>query len=199
MAEEIIDGRGSREGMRVDPNGQAHVFAVTEAEIAQATTVGNGYNINTGNITISGDSALLYLKNDEVDALTIDSIAVGIGTPQGGSLTDLAEVYLVMNPTGGDIVTGAVSADQIVNRNGGSNNTFRESTLIYKGADGDTITGGQDFALFYQGAGRLFASIGGVEIPRGSSLGIRIVLPLSAGSVKVYAAYIAYIKDKNNV
>lgn len=199
MAEEIIDGRGSREGMRVDSNGQAHVFAVTEAEIAQATTVGNGYNINTGNITISGDSALLYLKNDEVDSLTIDSIAVGIGTPQGGSLTDLAEVYLVMNPTGGTIVSGASSADQIVNRNGGSNNTFRQSTLIYKGVDGNTITGGQDFALFYQGTGRLFASIGGVEIPRGSSLGIRIVLPLSAGTVKVYAAYIAYIKDKNNV
>ena len=199
MAEEIIDGRGTRNGMRVDPNGQAHVFAVTEQEIAQATSVGNGYNINTGNITISGDSALLYLKNDEDTAITVDSIAVGIGTPQGGSFTDTPEVYLVMNPTGGTIVSGASDVDMVVNRNGGSSNDLKPTTLVYKGADGDTITGGNDFALFYQGSGRLFANIGGVEIPRGSSLSLRIVLPLSAGTVKVYAAYICYLKDQNNI
>jgi hypothetical protein len=199
MAEEIVDGKGTRNGMRVDPNGQAHVFAVTEKEIAQATTVGNGFNINSGNITISGDSALLYLKNDEDTPITVDSLAVGIGTPQGGSFTDTPEVYLVINPTSGTIVSGAADADMVVNRNGGSNKTFKPSTLVYKGADGNTITNGEDFALFYQGSGRLFADIGGVEIPRGSSLALRIVLPLSAGTVKVYAAYICYLKDQNNI
>jgi hypothetical protein len=105
-------------------------------------------------------------------------------------------VTLKRNPTGGTLISGATNVDMNQNRNFGSNIALTAD--VYKGASGNTVTGGNDIAQFYQtGQGRLFASIG-FDLPKGSSIAIEIDPNLSSGSVNVYAAIIGYVRDAAN-
>ena len=126
MAEEIKDGTGTGYLAQVDQNNQLHTFSVTEDESQQATSDGNAWNLNTGDLTISASSAILYFKNDEDTTFVLDAIAVGISNKNGdGSglpLTDTPTIILNRNPTGGTIVDNAVDVAQKQNRNG---NSFR--------------------------------------------------------------------------
>ena len=87
----------------------------------------------------------------------------------------------------------------IENRLIGSPNTLSTGTLAYKAtASGQTLTGGNDAALFAQtDKGRLFASID-FELQKGKACGIRVETALSSGNFKLYAALVGYIKDDNN-
>jgi hypothetical protein len=197
MAEKIMDGTGSGSKARVDRNRQLHVFAVTEDEQKQSTLKGNEYNINTGKIALTGtgESAVLYFKNDEDQDFVMTALAVGIGT-RSATVTDFAEVVIYKNPSGGDIITDASSVEMNSNSNFGSNKTLKDSTLAYKGKDGGTLTGGDKHALFFQGDGRLYATIN-VELTRGSSMGVTIDLNTSGGA-NIYCALIGYIRDADN-
>lgn len=197
MAEKIMDGTGSGSKARVDRNRQLHVFAVTEDEQKQSTLKGNEYNINTGKIDLTGtgESALLYFKNDEDQDFVMTAIAVGIGT-RSPTITNFAEIAIYKNPTGGDVITDANAVEMKSNSNFGSNKTLKDSTLAYKGKDGGTLTGGDKHAIFFGDEGRLYAPIN-VELTRGSSMGVTIDLNTSGGGV-TYCALIGYIRDKDN-
>lgn len=191
----IKDGVGTSREARVNANNQLHTFAVTETLNEQSTVVGNSYNLNTGWISnVSGSTALLYFKNNEDLPFHIDAIAVGLG--QDSDSTDVQTVRLVRNPTAGDIVTQATNVDMKQNRNFGSSNQLKDTTLAYKTVNVATdFTDGDDIAIFSQGAGgRLFATID-FELSRGSSLGISIDTE-TTGSFKVYAAIIGYVKSE---
>jgi len=197
MAEQIMDGTGSGQKSRVDRNNQLHVFAVTESEQKQASLKGNEYNINTGEIALTGtnESAVAYFKNDEESDYVITGFAVGIGT-RSASITDLAAVRIYKNPTGGDIISDATPVDMKSNTNFGSNKNLKSTTLAYKGKDGGTTTGGDLHAILYSGDGRLSAPLS-IELPRGSSLSVTIDLNTSGGA-NVYCAIIGYVRDQDN-
>lgn len=197
MAEQIIDGTGTGRKTKVDNNNQLHTFAITEDEQRAASQLGNEYNINTGTIayTGTGESSMLYLKNDEDDDYIITAIAIGLGT-RSVTVTDAANITVVKNPTGGDIISDATAVAINSNTNFGSSKTLKTTTLAYKGKDGGTITGGTDHLLFYMTDGRLFANVN-IEMPRGSSLAIKIDLNTSGGA-NAYAAVIGYLKDSKN-
>jgi hypothetical protein len=185
----IDDGKGSGKQAQVDSNNRLRVQSVTLDEQKNATDEGDSYNINTGEISISAESAILYMKNNEDNPFIVDSIALGVGT---GTTSDIGELYLVKNPTGGSIVSNASAVDMNENRNFGSSNVITADT--YKGASGNTFSDGSDMALFYQGSsGRLFANIG-IELTKGDSVGFRYQPNLSAGSTNVYAAIIGHLK-----
>lgn len=199
--EQIQDGTGRGYLGKVDPNNQLHTTSIQRTNTQDATRKGNSYNINTGTIglTSTTESGILYFKNEEAPvngetSFIIDSIAIGIdnlGTQAGACV-----ITIVRNPTGGTLIDNAVAVDMNENRNFGSSNTL--SSLAYKGVEGDTVTGGSDIVQFYQNAGtRGFYTLD-FEIPKGSSLAIKIDTQTTAGTTDVYAAIIGHRVDGNN-
>lgn len=199
MAEEIIDGTGTGFSAKVDGNNQVHTFSVTETEAVQAVDLGNAYNLNTGNVIISGSSAMLYMKSDEDETFVVNAIAIGIGQLTGAAVaSDIAEVTIVRNPSTGTLIDSASALPQNQNRNFGSSKELKTTTLTYKGGSGADLTDGNNIAQFYQGhGGRLFAQID-FELERGSSIGIVIDPQLTAGGVKAYCAIVGYVKSSLN-
>jgi hypothetical protein len=197
MAEIIKDGTGKGNTAKVDNNNQLHTFSVTESEQRQASQIGNEYNINTGTIayTGTGDSSMIYFKNDEDTDFVVTAVAVGLGT-RSATVTDSANVTIIRNPTGGDLISDATAVSINSNTNFGSSNALSSTTLIYKGKDGGTITGGTEHALLYMTDGRLYASLN-IELPKGSSVAVKIDLNTSGGA-NAYCALIGYLKSPNN-
>lgn len=199
MAETIKDG-SSGNVMHVDNNKQAHVQAITETEIQDAVRKGNAYNINTGiiGLTSSTESGILYFKNDESpvngeSSFVVDAIAIGIDN--AGTQSNACVITVVRNPTS---VSFSTAVDMNQNRNFGSSNTLASTTLVYKGAEGATITGGNDIAIFYQNVGtRGYYSID-MEIPKGSSIAVKIDTQTTAGTTNLYAAIIGHRVDGAN-
>jgi hypothetical protein len=196
MAEQIIDGTGTGQRVKIDNNNQLHTFSITETEQQQATDKGNSYNLNTGWVTISADSAVMYFKNDEDLPFVIDAVAVGFKT---GTQADIGTITLVRNPTAGTLIDAATNVDMNQNRNFGSSKTLKSTSLAYKAtASGQTFTDGDDIAIFAQSdTGRLFATID-FELPKGSSVGVQVDPNLSSGTIEVYVALIGYLKDVDN-
>ena len=195
MAESLIDGTGSGNSAKVDKNKSLHTYTVSQTETQQGTDKGNSWNISTGNVTISGASGLLYLRNDEDVDFIIDSIAVGLGA---GTVSDIPEITLIKGVSTGTLVSAADVAPIVQNRNFGSSKILKSTTHVYKGVDGSTITNGSDVALFYQGASsRLFASVD-FDLTRGTSAAIKIDPKLSSGTIKCYVAIIGHLKDPDN-
>jgi hypothetical protein len=201
MAEQIQDGTGSGKRVKVDSNNQLHTTSITRSNTQDATIKGNSYNINTGDIglTSTTESAVLYFKSDEAPvngetAFVVDAIAIGIDSL--GTTSGMAKITIVKNPTAGTIVTNAVAVDMNENRNFGSSNSL--DSIIYKGVEGDTFTDGTDIAQFYQSAGsRGFYTLD-FDLPKGSSIGVKIDTQTSSGTTNIYAAVIGHRVDGNN-
>lgn len=201
MAEQIQDGTGSGKRVKVDPNNQLHTTSITRSNTQDATIKGNSYNINTGDIglTSTTESAVLYFKSDESPvngetAFVVDAIAIGIDSL--GTTSGMAKITILKNPTAGTIVTNAVAVDMNENRNFGSSENL--DSLVYKGVEGDTFTNGTDIAQFYQSAGsRGFYTLD-FDLPKGSSIGVKIDTQTSSGTTNVYAAIIGHRVDGNN-
>ena len=191
----INDSTGSGHGLKINPNNEAHVFAVIETELESANDKGLSYNLNSGEVTglTSGDASLIYFKNDEDEVYIIDAVALGLRGFTG--LTDMAVVEVIRNPTGGDLITDATPADMKSNANFGSSNTLEAGSFLYKGKDSGTITGGNQHALIYAGNNsRIYATLS-IEVPRGGSVAVKITSDATAGTA--YCALVGHLKDSN--
>ena len=200
MPEILVDGTGTGNKLGINANNAAKTFSTTQTVIQQATSKGNSYNINTGTIGLTSTTAsgVFYFKNDEApvngeSAFIAEALAVGIdnqGTQVGACI-----ITIVRNPTA---VSFSTAVDMNQNRNFGSSNTLASTTLAYKGAEAATITGGNDIAIFYQNVGtRGFYSID-MEIPRGSSIAVKIDTQTTAGTTNLYVAMIGHKVDGKN-
>jgi len=191
----IQDDTGTGKGLKINGNNEAHIFAVVETEIESAVDKGLAYNLNSGEVSsiTSGDATLIYFKNDEAEIYVIDAVALGVRGFTG--LSDMAQVSVIKNPTAGDLITDETDADMKSNSNFGSSNELESSSLVYKGKNAGTITGGELHALIYAGNnGRVFASLT-MEIPRGGSIAVKIESDATAGTA--YAALVGHLKDPN--
>jgi len=197
----IENGVGNGSKALVDKNNQLHVLAESETIVQDAVKKGNAYNINTGwiDLTSSTESAVLYFKNNEApvngeSSISIDAIAIGIDSL--GTTSGLSDITIIRNPTAGTIISSASNVDINQNRNFGSSNTL--SSLAYKGAEGNTITDGNDFAKFGQAAGtRGYYSLDTI-LQKGSSIAIKIDTQTSSGTTRIYCALIIHRIDGNN-
>lgn len=183
---------------KIDAAFRAHVWSTSIDEALAANDAGDAYNINTGIITLTdaAETPILYVKNNETQALHVRAIAVGIEVGASASTTILPVIKIIRNPKTGTIITSTpTNVDINSNRNYGSANTI--TIDAYKGATGDTMTDGDDHIIFFQGqGGRLFATIDEV-LPKGSSIGIKIDPPTGNTSQRVYAALICHLEDPN--
>ena len=178
MAEEIIDGTGTGNRAKVDEHKRLHVDAITFGRSEQEVELGNGYSVNTGTFSLTSDtkSACLYMKNNEdFDmVLTIMVYIFGNSNANGDCTVDV-----IKNPTTGTIIDGAVNAEMAgVNRNFSSSLSLKDSTLIYKGAEGNTFTNGTKLiSSIVQTPSRTPIIIGDIVLPKGSSIGFDVTPP----------------------
>lgn len=195
MAEEIKDGTGTGNKAKVDKNNQLHNFSITETESSDALDKGNAFNINTGWVTISATTGMLYFQNQEDSNYVIEAFVVGFKT---GTATDQPYIEVLRNPTGGTTVVAAIDADQISNSDFSSPNQFGSDTKIYKGASGETITGGTIHGTLGAKLDNRGAYPVKIELAKGSAVGVRVFPDLSSGTVDCYVALIGFMKDEEN-
>jgi hypothetical protein len=180
MADEIIDGTGSGNRAKVDEHKRLHVDAITFGRSEQEVELGNAYSVNTGSfsLTTANKSACLYMKNDEdFDlVLTIMVYIFGNSNANGDCTIDVLK-----NPTTGTLIDGAVAAEMAgVNRNFGSSLSLKTTTLVYKGAEGNTFTDGTKLiSSIVQTPSRTPIIVGDIVLPKGSSIGFDVTPPTS--------------------
>lgn len=172
MYQVILDGTGNGNKAKVDKDNRVHALSVSATVQENGAIDGNTYNVNTGsiNLTSSNESALLYFKNNGANDIQITSIGYLIGNSTGG-IGDL-QPKIIRNPTGGTIVSNAVNVPVLINKNFGSFNSL--TVDAYKGAEGDTLTGGEDgyYSLLPGDARAYLINTGVLQLPKGSSIGI---------------------------
>jgi hypothetical protein len=193
----LQDGSGRGNSAKVDGNQRLRTQSISESEEQHAAEQGDAYNINTGDVTCNDatNSAVLYFYNDEDQDVIVESVAIGLrGAGNAFDSNEQNIITLRRNDDAGTIVSGAAAVDMNQNRNFGSSKTLKSTSLAYKGATGNTSTGGEDIAQFYMsGNGRLFASINFV-VSKGSSISI-MINPNVTTSCVAYAALILHVKD----
>jgi hypothetical protein len=133
-------------------NIQSHQISNADAE----AIAGNGYNINTGDITLTNATKItaIYLKNTGTKDIIVTAFIYLTGNSTGGSATTDFLYTAIVNPTAGDIITNANDVDVNINRRIGSSNTL--TCQAYKGAQGETaVSGGSTlFGTRLSGSGR---------------------------------------------
>lgn len=185
----IDDGTGSGKQVKVDTKNRLRTHSTTEPEPMFATIEGDGYNLNTGLISITADATILYLKNNEDRDFEIEAIAVGAF--EGITHSDDPYITIIRNPTGGDLISDATAISMNQNRNFGSNKVL--TVDVFKGKVGGTVTGGNDIAILQVSPGtRSFFSINWI-LQKGSSIGIKLTANVSSGSANYYIAIIGHL------
>lgn len=133
-------------------NVQSHQISNADAEAIS----GNGYNVNTGDITLTNATKItaIYMKNTGTKDIIITAFVYLTGNSTSGAATSDFLYTAIGNPTAGDIITNANDVDINVNRRLGSSNTL--TCLAYKGAQGETaVSGGSNlFGTRLSGSGR---------------------------------------------
>ena len=127
---------------KVSVNNRLQVHSITTTEASTAAADGDGYSINTGLVTLTDatESGVLYIKNNEDRDLQVEFLEIILAPSTGGLTTDTTRARVYRNPTGGTLITGAVAVSDNQNRNFGTNRTLAADA--YKGATGNTVTGG---------------------------------------------------------
>lgn len=189
----IDDGTGSSYSAKVDIEHNLHTRAVTSTELQRAVRNGTGYNINTGEITLTNDTStpVLYIKNNEVNDMFISLAVIGVGASTGGS--GLCTFKVTRNPTAGTIVSNATAVDINSNRNFGSNTALTAD--VYKGATGNTMTGDTDHLLAYGSTSARTAITLQEVLPKGSSLGVEVKAPTGNTSMTCYVALVVHLEE----
>ena len=186
----LKDGTGGSNTAKVDEANRLHVRGVAVPSSAQRGIDGFGFNLNTGHVALSDgtESAIAYFKYTGTKTFIVDAVAVGVGALPG-TVSDPVYVTVSRNPTGGTIVDNTVAGDLNINRNFGAANTL--SGDWYKGAQGDTLTGGEDgFLTHVNGSQRLFAVTDFVLTPQ-TSIGFKVQLNATGGG-NIYIALVCY-------
>ena len=141
----LKDGSGQGFVAKVDDRLRMHVDSVVRTQSQEAALLGEAYNISTGTITLTSgnESALLYIKNTSETPLVIKEVGFRAGATTGGSGSALLKLYA--NGDAGTIISGASAPTTNFNRNLGSAKSITGS--VFKGAEGNTLTGGENAAV----------------------------------------------------
>lgn len=192
MSFSILDGLGSGREAGVDSNNRLLASSITENIANHVTEFGGRYNINTGtiNLTSANPSGVMYFKNNENYVYSINTFIIYFGASTGGSGLSTIDIY--GDPTGGTVISNAVDGDIVFNMDMGSARDFEG--LFYKGAEGNTLTGGTlGFSGFQSPGNARVLSVGQLLVPKGQSLGCIITPPVGNTSMDVQFIISGYV------
>lgn len=179
----IKNGRGNGGyTAAVDSQGRLTTTASTETELQDAAENSAMWNLETGYLALSNDSAsgVLYLKNTGTEDLLVSLYVILAKASTGGSGDLLVEI--LKDPSAGTVVSDASVANP-VNMNFGS--TANPSALYYKGGQGKTITGHTNALVSKTTADNRLLLGTFTVLPQGASLGIRLTPPPGNTSMDV--------------
>jgi hypothetical protein len=188
-------GGGPLANAKVDTNNRLHVLSVSEGFNIEAALLGDNFNINSGvvNLTSSNKSAIAYFRNNDDKPFVIEDVLVVHGASLGGS-GDLT-VEILQNPSAGTIVTNAVPANTIANRNFGKTSKTLNAD-VYVGVEGDTLTSGSIFADTSRTApGVIEFDADVVVLEKGSSIGVCFTPQAGNSLTQVRVAIVGYLID----
>lgn len=194
MESEILDGTGEGFRAKVDERGRLFSDSIAREQIEYAILTGNGYNVSTGGMTLTSDSnsAVGYFKYNGTDTAVIKEILVILGPSTAG--TGNGVITLLKNPDAGTIITSAVPVAAASNRDFSSSVAL--NATAYKGAEGETLTGGETFAVTSRpAAGEVVAfDAAPIILRRGNSIGVTYTPPAGNTSQSVIVAGTIYIE-----
>jgi hypothetical protein len=198
MNSTIIDGSGSGYAAKVDKNLRVHALAVSSTISQTSGISGDTYNINTGTIalTTASQTAVLYLKNNTDNDVYIDAIGFLLGNSTNG--TGDVSLEVIKNPTTGTIITNAVSASIVENKNAGSSKVLDAD--VYKGVEGDTVTNGTDwYNSLLAGAARSYViATGTIIIKSGNSVSINIT-PQTSNTAMNVQVFMSVVESNGSI
>ena len=190
----IIQDAATGKTARVNQDNTLAAHSITISEAEHATDLAQSYNVNSGLITLTSaaESGVLYFKSNEDVAIHIDSVIIILGPSTGGVTTDTTQVRVYSNPTTGTLISTALAADTVQNRNVGASSTLEADT--YKGATGNTITDGDILleSLVSPGSRAVFNI--DMTIPKGKAIAISYEPNDSNTSMKCMAAFACHIE-----
>lgn len=189
----ILQDAGTGTTAKVSTRNRLQTHAVTSTEASIAASEGDGYNINTGLVTLTtaNESGVLYIKNNEDKDLQIEFLEVILAPSTGGSATDATRVRVFRNPTAGTLITNATPVSDNQNRNFGTNRAL--SANAYKGATGSTITGGNVIIeIFARPNSRELLNID-LTLTKGDSISVSYQPNASNTSMKCMCAAIVHV------
>lgn len=181
----IIDGKGSGRRAQVNSLNRLVTETVTFEREDDAISAGVGYQLTSAPVTYTSGgtpTGVFYMKNVEDVDVVLDRVVLMIGTVTGTATDDWYH-RIIRNPTGGTLITNAVPGG-ISNSNHGSANVLNGGDFIYKGIEGDTVTGGTGVPLPVQlQSNRILFPIGR-RIPKNSSFAVEITPPAGITAAK---------------
>ena len=189
----IVDGEGTGAEAGVDSNHRMKTLS-TEIPVAlDATSDSRGFGLNSGiiGLTSSTASGILYYKHLEDRPFIVQAALVGIGS--AGTVTDASTITIIKNPTTGTLISGASAVDINQNLDFSSSSTL-SSSLAYKGAEGSTVTDGDDIAILFHPAGSRLTTQVWAKLAKGNSIAIKIDTNTSAGTTNVYAGIVGHLE-----
>lgn len=178
----------------VDNFGRIEAHAVSTSEQTDRAVIGETFNLNTGNITLTDalDTPIFFIKNDGEDRdLIVTRLFFTFGASAGGS--GVINATVVRGPTGGSILTD--TALDIFNFNFGSGNTISVDVNI--GATGSTVTGGSSpFRFLFTGDNqRHLIGFDSIVLPRGASMAITLQPPTGNTSMIIQSGLNLYLAE----
>ncbi len=198
MSNVIKDGTGSGFVAKVGIGNRLHVDSVQKTQSQESIIAGNGYNLNTGIITLTSDSesAIMYIKYNGDNTLIIKEVLFIIGETTGGASQGILKVY--KNPTSGTIVSGASNFTTVVNRNFASSNEL--DTLNYKGTEGSTLTDGNIFVSTSRGTFTATVALDAdiIVLGKGNSIGATWQPPSGNTSQTIVVALTCFEIEEDN-
>jgi len=190
----IIQDAATGKTARVNLDNTLSVHSINISEAEHATDLGDSYNVNSGLVTLTtaGESGVLYFKNNEDRNVHIDSIIIILGPSTGGVTTDTTHIRVYSNPTTGTLISTALAAEMVQNRNMGATSAL--SADVYKGATGNTITNGD--ALIESLVSPNSRAVFNIDltIPKGKAVAISYEPNDSNTSMKCMAAFSCHIE-----
>jgi len=182
MGFQILDGTGKNVKAKVSTNNRLYTQSVNRSEREEESLVGEAYIIGTGfvNLTTSGTSAVLYLKNNEDVDLIITRFLVGVKKSAGGTENFVTGI-IYKNPT--SMVSGTGNPLAINNVNFGSSNTVDADSEI--GQQGALLAGGSAYLATVAPTENLTSEDASTILPKGSSIGVFITPPPGNTSIDV--------------
>ena len=172
MGFEITDGTGKGNSAGVDRTNRLLVRNISETLFQNAAEEGEAYFIGTPIITATtaGESALIYIKNNEDEQLVLGTFFLIAENTVGGS-PNMFKINWYRNPT--SISSG--TAIPALNQNFGSSNTL-DADIEY-GVEGSTVTGGSLAATLSFPIGQFNQLDANLVLEKGSSLVITVTPP----------------------
>jgi len=185
----ITDGTGTGYKAKVDSTNRLKVDAISEDAFVHAAEKGYAFNINTGEIFVSGTAPfaqdVLYVKNNETADMEVVGWFIGEAERNAGGGSATIPLLFEMYGYVGD-VAGGTDID-VVNRKIGSPKEF---DIVAKKKVNSVNVSGSPLLFQYHYGGRAFGTVN-FTIPSGASIVLR--LTSQADDVTLYTGFTGYI------